>query len=412
VQDRETANRLLDPNIVAKVTRSSAHTLRLGLVAAPDLPEKVAHELCDELPGLLSRHIDDSVSWEVSVVVDPLTGSELDAPELLDVCRDRMLKEGWDMAICLTDLPVYRSGRLVVADVSAVRAVAGISLPALGATRVRARAREAVLQLVAELYARNPTLGLEDTSSDGEKAHAGASTHPGPGPRRLVNGRLAEVVAPLQRLEPPDDDMKDMNVDARFVATRFGHLRLLAGMVLANRPWKILPSFKSALAAAFATGAYVLVTYTMWMLADVAGWARLLVLMTTSIVAMVPWVIVAHHLWERPTAKEARHWTVLYNGVTVLTMTVAVLCAYAVLFALVLLAAAIFVPSGYFQSTLQRPVGPGEYATLAWFATSLATVAGALGSSLEHEDTVRKAAYGYRQRRRYEQFEGSEDDSE
>jgi len=98
--------------------------------------------------------------------------------------------------------------------------------------------------------------------------------------------------------------------------------------------------------------------------------------------------------------------------VTVLTITVAVLLAYAVLFTLVLLAAGVFVPNPYFQSTLRHPVGPGTYVTLAWMATSLATVAGALGASLEHEDTVRKATYGYRQRRRQNANDSDANDSE
>jgi len=95
-------------------------------------------------------------------------------------------------------------------------------------------------------------------------------------------------------------------------------------------------------------------------------------------------------------------WAALYNGVSVLTVTSAVLCAYAILFALILLAAWVFVPGDYFQSILKHPVGFGEYLTLSWLAASLATVAGALGASLEDEETVRKASYGYRQRRRHE----------
>jgi hypothetical protein len=383
----------------------------LGLIADPDIPEKIARELATDLPELLSRYVDDRLSWNVSVVVDPLTGTDRESPEILDGCHERLQQEGWDLAVCLTDLPVYRSGQLVVADVSAQRKVAGLSLPILGATRLRPRAREATIQLVDELYARIPELGEDDPASVDEERDAEASDLPGQRPHRLVERRPVEPLAPFQRVEPPDEDMKDTNVDARFAAPGArGHLRLWAGMVLANRPWKLFPSFKGTLAAAFATGAYVLVIPTIWGLADSVGWARLLALMVAANVAMVVWVIVAHHLWERSHAREAPHWAALYNGVTVLTMSVAVLLAYAALFALIFLAAWVFVPGNYFQTTLRHPIGPGDYLTLAWMATSLATVAGALGAGLEHEEVVREAAYGYRQRRRQEAKE-SEDGS-
>ena len=49
-------------------------------------------------------------------------------------------------------------------------------------------------------------------------------------------------------------------------------------------------------------------------------------------------------------------------------------------------------PGAYFQTVLKHPVGFGEDLNLSWLAASLATIAGALGSSLEDEDTVRNAA--------------------
>jgi hypothetical protein len=170
----------------------------------------------------------------------------------------------------------------------------------------------------------------------------------------------------------------------------------------------MLPAFKGAIAAAFATGVYALVIPSIWMLSDAMGWARLLLLMVAAIVAMVVWIIISHHLWERPGEREQRKWASLYNGVTVLTIGAAVLAAYAILFVLIFLAAWVFVPSGYFQSTLKHPVGLGEYVRLAWLGASLATVAGALGASLEDEETVRDASYGYRQRRRQDANEYEE----
>ena len=360
-----------------------AGCVTLGLIPAPDIPETMARELAPQLPKLLENRVDGDVSWEVPVVVDPLTGTDREAPEILDVCRERMLGEGWDLAICLTDLPVYRDGTLVAADVSAKRGVAGLSLPAMGAMRLRPKARDLTLQLAGELYERTKERGTDDPPDLG--------TQP--------TGSLGS----FRRVDPSDEDMKAMDVDARFAAPgALGHLRLWSGMVLANRPWRMLPAFKGAIAAAFATGAYVLAISSMWLLADAVGFWRLLLLMVTAIVAMVVWIIIAHHLWERPEDRERREWASLYNGVSVLTISAAVLLAYAILFLLLFVAAWVFVPGGYFQITLKHPVGFGEYLTLSWLGASLATVAGALGASLEDEERVRAASYGYRQRRRHD----------
>src|SRR5918995_129544 len=295
-----------------------AGCVTLGLMPAPDIPETMARELAPQLPKLLENRVDGDVSWEVPVVVDPLTGTDREAPEILDVCRERMLGEGWDLAICLTDLPVYRDGTLVAADVSAKRGVAGLSLPAMGALRLRPKARDLTLQLAGELYQRTKEHAAGDPPARGSQ------------PRGSVGS--------FQRVDPPDEDMKAMDVDARFAATGpLGHLRLWSGMVLANRPWKMLPAFKGAIAAAFATGAYALIIPSIWMLSDAMGWARLLLLMVAAIVAMVVWIIISPHLWERPGEREQRKWASLYNGVTVLTIGAAVLAAYAILFVLIFL---------------------------------------------------------------------------
>src|SRR5215216_4760581 len=229
-------------------------TVTLGLIAATKIPEKIAKELASELPDLLSSRVDGGVSWEVPVVVDPLTGTDREAPEILEECRHKMLSEGWDLALCLTDLPVYRGGRLVAADLSAERGVGGLSLPAMGALRLPQRSREATLRLVQELYEK-----VYEPEADATLKRSPRSTG---------------FVGPFRRVDPPDEDMKAMDVDARFAATgSLGRIALWSGMVLANRPWRMLPAFKGAIAAAFATGAYALVITTLWVLADSVGWA-------------------------------------------------------------------------------------------------------------------------------------------
>jgi hypothetical protein len=381
-----------------QVTREGS--VALGLIPAPEMPHRLAQELSTKLPQLLSRRVDERVSWEVSVICDPLTGSEPDAARVIDAGRERMEEEGWNLAICLTDLPIRTDGRPVVATVSTAYNVAVLSLPPLGVTLLRRRVREATLQLVSELYEGSPELDRAGEYRDAAEGNSGQVRRPGSRAHRLVERRLTELISPIRRIAPTNEE--DDEVDVRFVSPKVrGHLRLLAGMVLANRPWRLFTTMKGTLAAAFATATYALVMPIIWQMADSLSWVRLLALMVLAVVAMVVWIIVAHHLWEKPAAQEeAREQAALYNASTALTLSVAVLFSYAVLFVLVLLAAGFFLESGFLQSNLGHPVGLADYMRLAWMATSLATVAGALGSGLEDEETVRDATYGYRQQRR------------
>jgi chromate transport protein ChrA len=375
-------------------------SVALGLIPAPEMPHRLAQELSTKLPELLSRRVDERVSWEVSVICDPLTGSDPDAVRVIDAGRERMEEEGWNLAICLTDLPIRTDGRPVVATVSTAYNVAVLSLPPLGVTLLRRRVREATLQLVSELYEGSPELGRAGEYRDAAEGNSGQVRRPGSRAHRLVERRLTELISPIRRIAPTNEE--DDEVDARFVSPKVrGHLRLLAGMVLANRPWRLFTTMKGTLAAAFATAAYALVMPIIWQMADSLSWVRLLALMALALAAMVVWIIVAHHLWERlAEQEEAREQAVLYNTATTLTLSLAVLFSYAVLFVLVLVAAGFFLESGFLQSNRGHPVGVSDYVRLAWMATSLATVAGALGSGLEDEETVREATYGYCQQRR------------
>jgi ABC-type Mn2+/Zn2+ transport system permease subunit len=78
-----------------------------------------------------------------------------------------------------------------------------------------------------------------------------------------------------------------------------------------------------------------------------------------------------------------------------LTLTLATVVSYVVLFAGTVLAAALLIDTSVLEQSLQRPVGFTDYLTLAWIISSMATVGGGIGSGLEDEETVRAAAYGY-----------------
>jgi hypothetical protein len=307
---------------------------------------------------------------------------------MIDAARRRMLEQGWDLAIVLTDLPLRIGRRPVVADVSAMHGVGLVSLPALGPLGLRRRARDAILRLVEGLVGESLELALDGDGAEEERVAR----------RRRVARRLVELAAPERRVVPDDDE-----IDLRFVAAVVrGNLRLLAGMVRANRPWRLIARLSRALAAAVAAVVFALVTSDIWRVADALSWPRLALLTLLSVSGIVVFLIVSHGLWERAARARDREQAVLFNLATTTTLTLGVLSLYVALLVLALAGAALVVDRDVMTQQVGHAVDLVTYGKLAWLASSLATVAGALGAGLESDAAVREAAYGYRPEREVE----------
>jgi len=204
-------------------------------------------------------------------------------------------------------------------------------------------------------------------------------------------GGLVEGVAPARR---GVDRAEDGEIG--FVSSRVtGGLRLVAGMVRANRPGRALLGLSKLLVAAFGTAAFAVTTNTIWQMGDALDGPRLTLIMLLSLVGLVGWLIVAHGLWEKPSDGTPRELARLFNVGTVLTLGLAAGGSYLVLFVGTAAATALLIDSSILSQNLGRPVGVVDYLVLAWIIASLATVGGAIGSGLEDEENVRASAYGY-----------------
>jgi hypothetical protein len=320
--------------------------IHVGLVADPAAPTEIAHRVSDlDPPGG-----EDRGAWEIEVVSEPFTTGCEDVDTAVERLGDQARQHEWDLVVGLTELPLRDDdGRYLLVEADPQRRTAVLSLPALGGVRMHARTRRAVRTLVG---------GMADPSSKDEHR------------------------VPLPRLS--------------------GRWRLLLGMVLANRPWLLVPGLKSALVAALATGAIATINSTVWLLAGSLSWWRLTIATIASITLVIAWLVIDGELWDRPddNSHEARERSRLYNTSTLVTLTAGVLICYIALY-VVNLAWALFVldpavMGGYLNASL----GYGDLFVLAWFVASAATVGGGLGSGLESDEAIRAAAYSKREEER------------
>lgn len=179
---------------------------------------------------------------------------------------------------------------------------------------------------------------------------------------------------------------------------RTGRLRLLAGMVIANRPWRLVLGMRSALAAVMATSAYLVITSTIWQLASSLSTAKLVVTMVVAVLMMVGWIIGAHHLWRNRDELGEGWDPFLWNASTVLTLLVGVVTMAVAVFAFNIAVTVFFLEPPVYSSDAATWPGFVDHVRLAWLATGFATVAGAVGSGLDSDAAVEAAAYDSEQR--------------
>src|ERR1700678_2525709 len=344
----------------------------VGLLASPgpasELTESLLPEIADRLPERLP-----GVRWRLEFVSDRLVEPPTDLSAIISAGRRMLLDRGWHLAVCVTDLPLQTARRPVIAHVSTTHGVAVLPRRALGRVSVRKRTADTIVRLIGHM------LGDIELAAGGGQRRTLADA---------VTRRMGELGTRIEHGE------HGMGFAARVVS---GNIWLLLGMLRANRPWRLALRLMRALAAAFAAGVFALVTSDIWRLAYYLGPARLTIIALGSVAGIIVTIMITTGLWERSPRPDAREQVILFNIVTATTVAIGVVVLYVALFIIMLVSALLLVPGDLLSSQLGHPAGAADQIRLAWLATSIATLGGALGAALESRETVREAACTYQQ---------------
>ena len=315
-------------------------------MADPGVPRRVAAAIADDLADDLTRDLGGR--WRVEVDEETLPLGPDGEIRLTEHAPRLLRQHSWDFVLYLTDLPTGPSGTPQLYDVSGTTAAALVSLPVLGVFRVKTKVRALARTLV--------------------RASTGRRGLGAPGTAGLPSAKQTGPVT---------------------------HARLLAGMVLNNRPARMGKALTGVVAAAAGTGAFGIFYGSIAALAVALHPMRLVLISLVAVLTLVTWLIVHNGLWnssDRFTPGN-RH---LDNTATVVTVGLGVGLMFLGLFAAMFLLALLVMDAGYLEDQLGRSVGMLDYVRLAWLSSCLGTFAGALGSNFDDEETVRVATYSLR----------------
>jgi len=124
--------------------------LVVGLLASPGPASELIESLLPEIADRLAVQL-PGARWRVEFVSDRLVEPPTVLSELISAGRRMLLDRGWQLVVCVTDLPLQTARRPVIAHVSATHGVAVLSMPALGPVAVRKRAVETIVRLVGHM---------------------------------------------------------------------------------------------------------------------------------------------------------------------------------------------------------------------------------------------------------------------
>lgn len=331
-------------------------TATVGLMADPGVPRRVAVAIADDLADDLTRELGGQ--WRVEVDQETLPLGPDGDIRLTEHAPRLLQQHEWDFVLYLTDLATHPDGVPVLYDVSGSTAAALVCLPVLGVFRLRSKVRSLALRLVRSSTYRD-----------------GLGT---PGTNDL----------------PPAVSSGPVN-----------RLRLLGGMVLNNRPNRMVTALSGVVAAGAGTGAFGIFYGSIASLAASLHPLRLLLISVASILTLVAWLILRNGLWTRSHDELDRGNRRMDNAATVLTVGVGVGIMYLGLLLAMFLLAILVVDADFLEDQLERSVSFFDYVHLAWLSSCLGAFAGALGSNFDDEEAVRASTYSLRWHERRMMFD-------
>lgn len=361
--------------------------ITVGLIPSPDMPHKMINKIYDDLPKEIRHQTGKNDEWHFEKHIASIVGTAEHMDKAMDIATNMKKQKEWDYAICITDLPNLSNNKTVVCDIDIANQIALISLPALGAINLKQKLRHFISSVIQYMNSNG-----SDTT--------------------LFNRRHFKLTK-FKTVIPNEEDKNKNHIRIISTSPLLGWLHLISGMTFANEPWSTIFDFKKIISVSFATGTYISIFSTPWDISLDYDYWRFVLLMLMSIFGMVGWLIYSYHLWEVKNPKTQKLYRYIYNFTTLTTLTMITLFNFITLFILLTISTLLFVPPDLFSnwtSLGSKQPTVVNYINLIWFITSLGILAGAMGSTVENADKIKRATYSFRQYYRNKQLEQENDD--